>query len=74
MYADEIEKAENGAAVLAEKAAEYEELQSSVLSAARRGYVDTIIDAQDTRKYVIGAFEMLFTKREERPAKKHGTV
>ena len=28
----------------------------------------------DTRKYVIGAFEMLFTKREDRPAKKHGTV
>ncbi len=26
------------------------------------------------RKYVIGAFEMLFTKREDRPSKKHGTV
>ena len=38
------------------------------------GYVDTIISAEDTRKYVIGAFEMLFTKREDRPAKKHGTV
>ena len=32
------------------------------------------IAAEDTRKYVIGAFEMLFTKREDRPAKKHGTV
>ena len=70
----EIEKAENGGAVVAEKAKEYAELQSSALSAARRGYVDNIIDAQDTRKYVIGAFEMLFTKREDRPAKKHGTV
>ena len=57
-----------------EKAAEYATLQSSVLSAARRGYVDTIIEAEDTRKYVIGAFEMLFTKREDRPSKKHGTV
>ena len=28
----------------------------------------------DTRKYLIGAFEMLFTKSEDRPAKKHGTV
>ncbi len=74
IYADEIEKAENGAAFLAEKAKEYGELQSSVLSAARRGYVDNIIEAKDTRKYVIGAFEMLFTKREEGPAKKHGTV
>lgn len=57
-----------------EKATEYEELQSSALAAAKRGYVDTIIKAEDTRKYVIGAFEMLFTKRESRPVKKHGTV
>ncbi len=42
--------------------------------AAKRGYVDQIISAADTRKYVIGAFEMLFSKREDRPAKKHGTV
>lgn len=55
-------------------AAEYEKLQTSVESAARRGYVDEIVEAADTRKYIIGAFEMLFTKREDRPAKKHGTV
>ncbi len=61
-------------ATINEKAAEYAALQSSVLSAARRGYVDTIIEAEDTRKYVIGAFEMLYTKREDRPSKKHGTV
>ena len=68
MYADA------DAATIREKAAEYKNLQSSPLSAAKRGYVDTIIEAADTRKYVIGAFEMLFTKREDRPAKKHGTV
>ena len=62
------------AAVLNEKAAEYRELQSSVESAAARGYVDTVIAPEDTRKYVIGAFEMLFTKREDRPAKKHSAV
>ena len=62
------------AATLREKAAQYKELQSNPLSAARRGYVDTIIEPADTRKYVIGAFEMLFTKREDRPMKKHGTV
>ncbi len=50
------------------------ELQNGVASAAARGYVDTVISPADTRKYVIGAFEMLFTKREDRPAKKHGTV
>lgn len=68
MYADA------SADTLKEKAEAYKELQSSPLSAARRGYVDTIIEPADTRKYVIGAFEMLFTKREDRPSKKHGTV
>ena len=63
-----------GADVIGEKAAEYEKLQLSAGSAARRGYVDQIVEAADTRKYVIGAFEMLFTKSEDRPAKKHGTV
>ena len=59
---------------LTKKPLQYRELQSSVESAAARGYVDTVIAPADTRKYVIGAFEMLFTKREDRPAKKHGTV
>ncbi len=68
MYAD------SDAVTIKEEAEKYRELQSSPLAAARRGYVDTIIEPADTRKYVIGAFEMLFTKREERPSKKHGTV
>lgn len=50
------------ASTLNEKAAEYKELQNGIASAAARGYVDTVIKAEDTRKYVIGAFEMLFTK------------
>ena len=57
MYADA------DAATINEKAGEYAKLQSSALAAAKRGYVDTIIEAEDTRKYVIGAFEMLFTKK-----------
>ena len=63
-----------GAAIIKEKAAEYETLQNSVESAASRGYVDQIINSADTRKYVIGAFEMLFTKRDYLPDRKHGTV
>lgn len=63
-----------GADVIAEKTAEYAALQTSAAGAAQRGYVDAVINAADTRKYVISAFEMLFTKREERPAKKHGSV
>ncbi|MCR5674037.1 MAG: carboxyl transferase [Lachnospiraceae bacterium] len=59
---------------IAQGAKKYDELQNGIESAARRGYVDQVIDPADTRKYVIGAFEMLYTKREDRPAKKHGTV
>ncbi|MBP9996314.1 MAG: carboxyl transferase [Lachnospiraceae bacterium] len=54
-------------------AKEYAALQNNVESAARRGYVDTIIAAQDTRKYVVGAFDMLYTKAVDTPAKKHST-
>lgn len=57
-----------------EVAAKYAAEQESAMAAAKRGYVDTIIKAQDTRKQVIGALEMLYTKREDRPVKKHGTV
>ena len=63
-----------GVDVINEKAAEYEALQLSATSAAKRGYVDQIVAPADTRKYIIGAFEMLFIKSEDRPAKKHGTV
>ena len=60
--------------VISQKAKEYEALQLSAASAARRGYVDAIIEPAETRKYVIGAFEMLYTKSEDRPYKKHGAV
>ena len=63
-----------GAEKIAECKEAYAALQNNVNSAAARGYVDQIVAPQDTRKYVIGAFEMLFTKREDRPVKKHGTV
>ena len=74
MYADDIAKSTDISNTISEKAAEYAGLQSSVESAAARGYVDTIINPEDTRKYVAAAFEMLYTKREDRPVKKHGTV
>ena len=74
MYADEISASEDAAATVSAKAAEYAQLQSSVESAAARGYVDTVINPEDTRKYIAAAFQMLYTKREERPIKKNGTV
>lgn len=57
-----------------EKASEYNQLQSSALSAAKRGYVDDIIEPELVRKHAIYSLEMLFTKRENPPAKKHGTI
>lgn len=60
--------------VIREKETEYRTLQSGPAAAARRGCVDAVIQPSDTRKYIIGAFEMLFTKRVQRPDKKHGTV
>ncbi len=59
--------------VINEKAAEYQALQDSAISAAKRGYVDRIVEPVDTRKYVISAYEMLYSKTTV-AAKKHGTV
>ena len=72
--AGKVLAADADAAAQRKAAAEYQALQLGVASAAARGYVDTVIDAADTRKYLIGAFEMLYTKRESRPDKKHGTI
>lgn len=74
MYNDEIKASEDVSATINEKTAEFAQMQASVDAAAAHGYVDSIVEPVDTRKYLIGAFEMLYTKREERPAKKHGTV
>ncbi|WP_407406514.1 carboxyl transferase domain-containing protein, partial [Enterocloster sp.] len=41
---------------------------------ARRGYADDIIKAEETRQRLAAAFDMLYTKSEDRPSKKHGTV
>ncbi len=73
MYAKEIAASDSKTALISEKAAEYAEM-SSAESAARRGYVDSIIEPASTRKIVIASLEMLFTKRDDRPGKKHGTV
>ena len=60
--------------VIGAKTKEYDALQNSTEAAAARGYVDTVIDPAETRKYLIGALDMLFTKRQFGPDKKHGTV
>ena len=74
MYADEIKDAEDKNAFITEKTAEYTENQSSAMSAARRGYVDAVINPADTRKHIVAAFEMLYSKSEDNFYKKHGTI
>ncbi len=74
MYADEIKNSDDKGAFIAEKTDEYTKNQSCAMSAARRGYVDAVISAADTRKHVIAAFEMLYSKSEDNFYKKHGTV
>lgn len=74
MYANELKESEDSVALMNEKVKEYTSLQTSIESAASRGYVDDIISPENSRKHIIGAFEMLFTKREDRPRKKHGCV
>lgn len=74
MYAEEMNTANDKVAFVEEKAKEYSNLQSSPIAAAKRGYVDSIIEPESVRKQLVYAFEMLFTKRDSRPSKKHGTV
>jgi acetyl-CoA carboxylase carboxyltransferase component len=58
--------------VIEQKANEYDALQSDIATAARRGYVDLLVEPADSRKYLVAAFEMLYTKNMDTPFKKHG--
>lgn len=57
-----------------ERIAEYRERFANPYVAASRGYVDDVIDPAETRVRLIAALEMLVSKRETRPAKKHGNI
>ena len=53
---------------------EYKEKFLNPYDAAKRGRVDIIAEEKNTRKALISCLEMLLTKRERRPAKKHGNM
>jgi len=72
IFRKEIEKAADPEKVRQEKINEFQQKFSNPYEAAKRGYVDMVIDPRETRPRVITALEMLSTKRETRPAKKHG--
>lgn len=56
------------------KIAEYTEKFANPYVAASRGYVDDVIEPDSTRPRIISALEMLMSKRETRPSKKHGNI
>jgi acetyl-CoA carboxylase carboxyltransferase component len=70
----EIKEASDPTAKRQEKITEYQGLFSNPYIAASRGFVDAVILPRDTRPRIINAFEILTTKRETRPAKKHGNI
>ena len=72
IFKKEIEDSKNPAETRAEKIAEYRAEFATPYQAAKRGYVDDVIVPSETRVRVAAALEMLSTKRESRPAKKHG--
>ena len=44
------------------------------MSAAQRGFIDDIIEPEDTRQYICEGLEVLQTKHLENPWKKHGNI
>jgi len=74
IFRKEITEAEDPVKARSEKIAEYSEKFSNPYVAASRGYVDDVIIPSETRMRVCGALEMLASKRESRPAKKHGNI
>ncbi|MCC5953503.1 MAG: acyl-CoA carboxylase subunit beta [Acidimicrobiia bacterium] len=74
LYRRELQTAADPAARRAELVEDYTERFASPYVAAERGYIDDVIDPADTRRKLIGGLEMLRSKREELPHRKHGNI
>ncbi len=70
----DIKEAADPVAKRKEKIEEYKALFSNPYCAASRGYIDAVIEPSETRPRLIEALEVLCTKRELRPPKKHGNI
>jgi acetyl-CoA carboxylase carboxyltransferase component len=57
-----------------QKIQEYRDKFSNPYIAAARGYVDDVIEPATTRQRIASALDMLASKRETRPSKKHGNI
>ena len=74
VFKNDISKAADPVAKRQEKVAEYEEKFNNPYRAAEMGYVDDIIEPATSRQRIISAFDMLASKRQSLPAKKHGNI
>ncbi|SMB93482.1 methylmalonyl-CoA decarboxylase alpha subunit [Desulfonispora thiosulfatigenes DSM 11270] len=74
IFRKDINNASDPESKRAEVIKDYEDRFATPYVAAERGYVDMIIEPKVTRSVLVNAFEMLATKRENVPAKKHGNI
>jgi methylmalonyl-CoA decarboxylase alpha subunit len=74
IFRKEIEESQDPIQTRQEKIEEYRDKFANPYQAAKRGYVDDVIQPSTTRVKLISALEMLMSKRETRPAKKHGNI
>lgn len=74
IYRRELEEASNRAQREKELVADYTERFANPYTAAERGYLDDVIEPQDTRRKLINALETCRTKRVSLPPKKHGNI
>jgi acetyl-CoA carboxylase carboxyltransferase component len=72
VYRRELQSAVDAVVRRAELVDEYTERFANPYDAAERGFVDDVIDPAETRAKVIAGFELLRSKREELPKRKHG--
>ncbi len=74
IFKKDIAAAEDPEAELKRLIDEYRERFANPYSAAARGYIDDVIEPKTTRPRLIRAFEMLETKKDSNPPKKHGNI
>jgi methylmalonyl-CoA decarboxylase subunit alpha len=74
IYRAEIKEAADPKDERKKRMKEYEELLYNPYIAASRGYIDAVIRPCDTRYRIIDALEVLSTKSEVLPPKKHGNI
>ena len=74
IFRKEIESATDAEERRAELIEEYTERFANPYNAAERGYVDDVIDPRETRRVLVRSLEMLRTKKERLPQRKHGNV